>query len=186
MRKLFLGAAMLLMANVSFGQLVSDNAVIPVSVTLNSILRLTVTSGGNINFVFNTIDQYENGLGPGGQYTTIFTVASSRDFDVILGAEDNDFIGFETGNSIELDYLGFNVTGPGADSDFRLLEVLTTVGLVPIVDGGAGRASDNEFEIAWEFATSTVLGESGRDDLLTRSFNADIYMTNVFLSVSPK
>jgi hypothetical protein len=186
MRKLLLGAAMLLMANASFGQLVSDNAVIPVSVTLNSILRLTVTSGGNINFVFNTIDQYENGLGPGGQYTTIFTVASSRDFDVILGAEDADFIGFETGNVIELYYLGFNITGPGADATFRVLEDLTTAGLVPIVDGTANRASINEFEIAWEFATPAVLGVNGDDDLLTRSFNADIYMTNVFLSVSPK
>ena len=40
----------------SFGQAVADQGVIPVSVTLNQILRLNVTSGGNINFVINTRD----------------------------------------------------------------------------------------------------------------------------------
>ncbi|MCB9002091.1 MAG: hypothetical protein H6537_09000 [Bacteroidales bacterium] len=50
-----------LLASLAFGQAVNDQAIIPVSVTLNSILRLTVVSGGNIDFVVNTIDQYTSG-----------------------------------------------------------------------------------------------------------------------------
>ena len=62
MRKLFYSLALLFLSQVSFGQAVNDQAIIPVSVTLNSILRLTVVSGGNIEFVVNTIDQYTGGI----------------------------------------------------------------------------------------------------------------------------
>ena len=62
MRKLFLVAILALLSQVGFAQAVQDNAVIPVSVTINSILRLNVTSGGNIQFVFNTMAQYNAGI----------------------------------------------------------------------------------------------------------------------------
>lgn len=187
MRKLLLGVAMLLFAQMGFGQAVSDNAVIPVSVTLNSILRLTVTSGGNINFVFNTIEQYVGGLGPGSQYNTVFNVSSSRDFQVFLGAEDADFIGFDTGNTIPLDYLAFNITGgTGADTNTRVLEALADDPDAIVPTGLAGKSTVNEYTIAWEFGTADALAAGTQTTtLLEESFNADIYMTNVFLSVQP-
>jgi hypothetical protein len=58
MRKFLFGFVMLFLSQLGYGQAVNDQAVIPVSITLNSILRLTVVSGGNIDFVVNTIDQY--------------------------------------------------------------------------------------------------------------------------------
>jgi hypothetical protein len=79
-----------------FGQAVNAQAIIPVSVTLNSILRLTGVSGGNIDFVVNTIEQYTNGINNGGgdaRYQTNFTVSASQDFNVTVRAEDLTFFG---------------------------------------------------------------------------------------------
>ncbi|HDP55535.1 MAG TPA: hypothetical protein ENN24_07665, partial [Bacteroidetes bacterium] len=61
MRKLVLGAAMLLFAQFGFGQAVNESAIIPVSVTLNAVSRLNIESGGNIKFVFTSINDYNTG-----------------------------------------------------------------------------------------------------------------------------
>lgn len=179
MRKLFFAAAMLLLSQAGFGQAVKDNAVIPVSITLNSILRLTVTSGGNIQFVVNTIDQYTNGIGNSAQYTTNFVVSSSRDFDVTLGAEDPNFIGLETGGSMDLAFLRFTMggTGGGALPDIQELTDLTAP--ITVVSNTAG--GNLLYEIQWELGTG---GSAGT--LLAANLPADIYVTNVFLNLAPQ
>ncbi|HQB79016.1 MAG TPA: hypothetical protein PLJ52_11805, partial [Tenuifilaceae bacterium] len=117
MKKMIIGVAMLLFANVGFGQ-ISDNAVIPVSVTLNSILRLTVESGGNIQFVVNTIEDYSSGIAYSTKYATLFNVASSRDFDVRIYSESDqlygmNFDGTTTSNAMALNNIGFAVASAG-------------------------------------------------------------------------
>lgn len=63
MKKLtFLAAGMMLFGTVANAQAVRDRNVIPVAVNLNQVLRMTITNGGNIEFVFNSIDDYEFGL----------------------------------------------------------------------------------------------------------------------------
>ena len=63
MRKVLLTTAALLIFSAGlFAQAVKDRQVIPVSVNLNQVLRMTITNGGNIEFVFNSIDDYRNGL----------------------------------------------------------------------------------------------------------------------------
>jgi hypothetical protein len=185
MRKLLLGAAMLLFAQMGFGQAVSDQAVVPVSVTLNSILRLTVTSGGNIVFVVNTIDQYTNGITSSARTTTSFRVSSSRDFTVTMTTENaTHFVGLETGsvNQFLNGNIGYTLTGQGIFD--AVLQELT--GSEVIVD--AGLAGGNKpYTIAWELATSgagRLLETSGLDDLLTQSLPADIYVNNIFLTLA--
>lgn len=177
MKKLLLGAAMLLFAQMGFGQSVSDNAVIPVSVTLNSILRLTVTSGGNIQFVVNTIDQYTNGIANNDQYTSSFTVSSSRDFNVTMGAEDADFIGIETGATMPLVNLQYTMggTGGGAIAGLQPLLDITAPETIVTLAAGGGLL----YEIQWELGTVPPT-------LLTQSLDADIYVTNVFLNLAPQ
>ena len=114
--------ALLLTGAVSFGQAIKDREVIPVAVNLNQVLRMTVHDGGNIEFNFNTIDQYKNGISaeagnPGdGMYVTNFTVASSTRWKVQYGAEDATFIGVDdpTNNTLALDNVGFQVVSNGA------------------------------------------------------------------------
>ena len=78
MKKLFLILVMAAVCLTSRAQAVSDMAIIPIGVTLNSIARLTVTSGGNIEFVVNTMDQYNNGVAYSASTTTTFSVVSQR------------------------------------------------------------------------------------------------------------
>jgi len=197
MRKLFFSAAMLLLSQVGFGQAVNDQAIIPVSVTLNSILRLTVVSGGNIDFVVNTIDQYTSGINSGGgdaRYHTNFTVSASQDFDVTIRAEDATFLGQDNAtNTMPLDNVGFDLTESGsgaAPTNWTLPGAVLplTNGAQNIVTGAAGAsagdATQNNFTIQWRLGTSE--GTMNGSSLLAQSLTPDRYITNVFLELVPK
>lgn len=120
MKKLILaGAASLLLLGSAIAQPVSDRAVIPVGVTLVQILRLHVTNGGNIEFVFNDINDYKLGIATGssGFYNTNVVIASSTDWDLHFGAEDALMTGTDNpGNTIDINNVGFTVTWGGTNS----------------------------------------------------------------------
>jgi len=197
MRKLFFAAAMLLLSQAGFGQAVNDQAIIPVSVTLNSILRLTVVSGGNIDFVVNTIDQYTSGINSGGgdaRYHTNFTVSASQDFDVTIRAEDASFLGQDNAaNAMLLNNVGFDLTESGSGADpanwsLPAAVLALTNGAQNIVDGvvgaAAGGADKNNFTIRWRLGTGE--GAMNSTTLLAQSLTPDRYITNVFLELVPK
>ena len=168
-----------------FSQPVSDLGVIPVGITLNSILRLNVTSGGNIEYVVNTIDQYTNGIAANSRYETHFTVSSSVNFDVALYSDVATFFGVDdVTHTIPLDNLGYTVTGGDATSTLiGVLTPLTNVTTTEIVQStGAGNAGDvtkNAFVIAWELGT--IPSTSGT--LLAQSIPSDRYVANVILEL---
>jgi len=196
MRKLLFTLALAVLSQVSFGQAVNDQAIIPVSVTLNSILRLTVVSGGNIDFVVNTIDQYTNGINSGGgdaRWQTNFTVSSSQDFDVTLAAEDATLMGQDDpANTMPLDNIGFDLTASGGviGTNWALPTAVLPLNNAAqdIVTGAAGAsagdATQNNFTIQWRLGTGegTMNGQS----LLEQSLSPDRYITNVFLELVPK
>ncbi len=195
MRKLLFTLALAVLSQVSFGQAVNDQAIIPVSVTLNSILRLTVVSGGNIDFVVNTIDQYTSGINNGGgdaRWQTNFTVSSSQDFDVTLAAEDAFLMGQDDpANTMTLDNIGLDLTGSGGGPANWTLptDVLPlTNGPQSIVTGeagfSAGDATQNNFTIQWRLGTSEDAMNGAT--LLAQSLTPDRYITNVFLELVPK
>jgi hypothetical protein len=183
-------------------QPVVDNAIIPVAVNLNSILRLNVTSGGNIEFSVNNIDQYTDGIANSDNYDTKFTVASSVDFDVIMYAEGG-FIGTDDGtNAFPVDNVGYIIESTGTavitgkyqlegafdnPSDITPLSTTVTHELISGVDGGsAGNATDNAFTINWELATANLIAANTTgESLLQQSLPADRYSTNVFLVLQP-
>jgi len=195
MRKLLFTLVLAVLSQVSFGQAVNDQAIIPVSVTLNSILRLTVVSGGNIDFVVNTIDQYTNGINSGGadaRWQTNFTVSSSQDFDVTLAAEDATLMGQDDpANTMPLDNIGFDLTGSGggpANWALPLAVLALTQPSQNIVTGvagfSAGDATQNNFTIQWRLGTGE--GAMNGATLLAQSLTPDRYITNVFLELVPK
>jgi len=188
MRKLFLVAILALMGQVSFAQVIQDNAVIPVSVTLNSILRLNVTSGGNIQFVFNTMAQYNGGIAATEQTTTVFNVASSRGYHVTLGAEDADLIGVE-GDGTQTMALGvveFEVPAARASTTGSGSLTLIGAGNHPLVDqasaatiitnSGATGDSPDECAIRWS---------AGQGTEKATGYAPDVYVTNVYLTLIP-
>lgn len=114
---------LLAISMLSFSQAVKDRQVIPVAVNLNQVLRMTIINGGNIEFVFNTIDDYENGLSgaagnPGDNfYITDFTVASSTRWELTYGSEQATFIGTDDpSNTLALDNVGYTLAATGTHS----------------------------------------------------------------------
>ena len=197
MRKIIFSLAGFLAFGSIIAQPVSDNAIIPVSVSLKSILRLNVTTGGNIEFNVNTLAQYESGITSTAGTTTTFTVASSVDFDIVLFAEDATFIGSDLeagGNTLDLDNVGYTLTneGTGADANYTFTPnllaapVALTNGPVTIISSqaglGAGDILQNKFAVHWEMGTGN--GNMNGTTLLAQSLPADRYSTNVFIMLS--
>lgn len=186
-------ASLFIMANLGFSQGVDDRAVIPVAVTLNSILRLNVVSGGNIEFNFNTLEQYTMGISNSEAYNTKFTVASSVNWEIEISAEDNAFIGSDdaiSSNVLPLDNVGYQITydGSGAESDFDIPSLAVAVALdqtEQILVGrsgaitNAGDINQNAFTINWRCGTKE--GNMSTFSILEQSLAADRYATNVFL-----
>jgi hypothetical protein len=128
MKKIFLSIACLsIFAVTGFSQAVSDRATVPVAVNLNRILRLGIIDGGNIEFTFNTIDQYEKGISgdfatsgsagiatSDGFYKTTVTVSSSTKWQLAWGAEDATLIGVDNNNNtLALTHVGYGLAATG-------------------------------------------------------------------------
>jgi len=189
----------------SYSQPVSDRAVIPVALTLNQILRLNVEDGGNIEFVFNRIDDYEVGIvnGASGFYDTRLTIASSTRWVLAMGAEDATLIGVDNpANLLPLAYVGFQLISAGVHVfGTELTDPATAnaaaIPLAPypvtvISSAAAGAAGatnagdvlDNIIDINWNANTVAVNAVAGIVPLIDLSQTPDRYVTNVLLDIS--
>lgn len=200
MKKLtILFAGLFLCATASFGQAIDDRAVIPVAINLNSILRLNVTSGGNIEFNFNTLADYTNGIANSAGYTTRFTVASSVNWNVFIYAEDAAMTGTDLASAtptLEVGYIGYQIDSEGTFPFASLLAPSATT-VVPLnanpatllvgfnTTPNAGDVAQHRYSILWECATPAVLAAASLDNMLERAAAADRYSTNVFLTLQP-
>jgi hypothetical protein len=176
--------AVFLIVAAGFGQAIRDRNVIPVAVNLNQVLRMTITNGGNIEFVFNTIDEYKNGIDGSASafYQTNFTVSSSTKWKLTYGAEDATFIGTDNpANTLALDNVGLGIGENGAHgfeaagnakntTDAELFSTPTDnaslvtalqaypVDLIEDNDrpgfANGGDAGDNDFTLTWYCGTS--------------------------------
>ncbi len=196
MRKLFFGLAMLFLSQLSFGQAVNESAIIPVSVTLNAVSRLTIVSGGNIKFVFNSIDNYTNGFDGDAiaLYRTTVSVSSSRDYSVALYSETANFLPTDDpGNTLAITQLDYRVewTGAALNEPTTYQSTFTTMtnAAVNIIDnstpgdgGIAGNGADNQFEIRWRIGTAANANTLG--SFLTQgNIAADHYVANIFIEL---
>ena len=202
MKRLILLMAGLLTTGTVFSQAIDDRAVIPVSITLNSILRLNVTSGGNIEFNFNTLEDFQNGLNEGAvsaAYQTSFTVASSVNWNVNMYAEDATLLGTDIAGAprtLALNNIGYSVasaTGAQAITDFNAPSAAAVVALTnapaTVLVGynstipNAGDIIRNSFVVHWRAGTSE--GNMNGASILSQGVAADRYSTNVFLVLQP-
>ncbi len=193
----FLLIGSFLLSNLSYGQAVDDRAVIPVAVTLSSILRLNVVSGGNVEFTFNTLADYQNGIENSPSYDTKFTVASSVHWDVVMYSEEADLVSTDEvgGSTMPLDNIGYSVSSEGwpdlADLNFESNDITApaalTAGEVVIVGydatPNAGDITGNDFTIHWQCGTQ--IGDMNGSSILNQQLAADRYATNVFLILRP-
>lgn len=198
-KAIILLSGLFLMATTASAQGIDDRAVIPVAVTLNSILRLNVVSGGNVEFNFNTLNDYENGIQTNAAYQTKFNVASSVNWDVFMYSEDATLTGTDliaAANTMDIDNIGYHVTSEGSGGanfdipapDDAGTAALTNVANTLLVgyDGtnpNAGDISANNFTIHWRCGTGE--GAMRAASILSQGIAADRYATNVFLVLQP-
>ena len=182
----------------AFSQPVSDMGIIPVGVTLNSILRLNITSGGNLEYSVNTMSQYTLGIPAGAPYITTFTVASSVDFNVDMYADAATFTGVDQSvgpNTMLINNLGYEMAATagaggsdGVEWDLApgVLGVLVSPGttiVAGINTASAGDITQNDFTINWRFGT--LEGAMNAGTLLSQDLSSDRYVVNMAILLSP-
>ncbi len=102
MKKVLVGfLSLILIGQVSFAQPVSDMAVIPMGITIQNIMRLTITKGGNIEFVFKSASDRTNGIS-GAEYTTEGSVVATQAWDLEIVADDANFTDESGTNTLAL------------------------------------------------------------------------------------
>lgn len=201
MKKFIVAILALVISTGSMTSQVADMGIIPVGVTLNSILRLNITGGGNLEYSVNTMDHYQNGIAPNLAYITTFTVASSVHFSVDLYADNATFTGVSGGgNSMDVRNLGYLVDENSAiasdGTEWDLPDNLQFVTNVAnrIVNGSAlagydsaGDITQNDFELNWELATPAVIAAvgGGFTNLLDQNLSSDRYVVNIILELIP-
>lgn len=211
MKKLLLPIFVFGIISSGIGQAVSDRNTVPVAVNLNRVLRMSVNTGGNIEFTFNTIDDYKNGLSGDAatstsanpatsnpMYLTTFTVAASTKWTLQYGAEEGTFIGVDNpASTLALNNVGFNLATTGTHAfGTELVSAPTTGGTVIadldvyptalIADGAnaaanAGDATDNAFTMTWRVGTAE--GDMNAIKLIEQSVTPDRYVTNVLFNL---
>ena len=128
---------LLLLSQKTNAQAVRDRGVLPVAVNLNLVLRFQIIDGGNIEFVFNSIEDYRIGMGARGSalgtaagvgvgttltadqqmYRSRFTVSASRRWVLNYGAEQATFMGTDNvANTLLLNNVGITMIGMGTHS----------------------------------------------------------------------
>jgi hypothetical protein len=162
MKKLIIGLlSIIFIGQIAVAQPVSDHAVIPVAITVQSVLRLNVRSGGNIEFVFTTINQITNGIPTGAAYTTVFDIASSINWDLDISTDAGTFIN-DNGVPLALTSVNLIVTGAGLGNNTTTAFVAATQ-LPAIItemlsyDGSGnniGNAALNSFNLGWACGTN--------------------------------
>lgn len=201
----------LVFAGSAFAQPVSDRVVIPIAVTLNQILRIHVINGGNIEFVFNTIDDYKTGIANQPMYQTDIVIASSTDWSLDMGAETANWDGTDDPLNVGLfpsDNIGFTIASTGgfggigaanetqmggfysdADANANGLAAYSAPGaeqlLQPGALGNAGDVADNAFTISWEcgLGLGTGANPTNGSTLLVQSLPPDRYVSNVLIDL---
>lgn len=208
MKKAIITSAIaLIVTGSTFAQPISDRAVIPLGVTLQQILRIGIVNGGNVEFVFNTIDDYKNGIQNSSFYDTRFTVASSTNWELHMGAEDATLIGTDNpANTLALNNVGFLLTFNGnwtvASTNLamgagyatanvaedNLIQFTGAAGDVLLQNGAlnnGGDILDNDFTLNWECGTTDgTMNATAIIDQIP-AVDADRYVTNVFLDINP-
>jgi len=196
-RTLLIIIAFMLSFSLVKAQPVSDMGVIPIGVSLNSILRLNIVKGGNIEFVVSTFKQFNEGITNTDIYDTKFTVASSVDFDVKLYSESDVLTGVSgvAANTMAAVNIGYLVKTAGTGAHATNWTLPTTVAgisttpkliVTGITNFAAGDVAQNAFTINWELGTTvgpTSLFGAGviTKSLLKQNIPSDRYVVNVFL-----
>jgi hypothetical protein len=165
---------------------VEDTETVSLTANLQTSLALTLGTS-SVDFIFNTVDQYNNGIGSTGNIFHTATVNSTSNWELEIKAQD-DLIHTNGNDEIHLNQVGVSASLEGNYGSNRIInstsltaplsltktkQVLLTKGN----DTNAGNASDNLFNIYWQMGTQ----QTGMNNIsiLQQDYKKGIYSTAV-------
>jgi hypothetical protein len=160
----------------------------------NPSLVINIISGYSINFVFDEIDEYKNGILNGGQ-STFIRVGAVTDWKLQFNADQSIFYGSNSpANQMELNNVGLVVVSTGTNKDdgtniinyAKASPLALSNGAITLLTKGfltnKGYGINNAFTLNWEMGTKR--GNMNNLSMLEQLLAADTYNLNVVLTLS--
>jgi hypothetical protein len=160
----------------------------------NPYIDINIVSGNSIEFVFNTIEKYVNGIMDEGQSTYI-RIGCITDWKLEFSADQAMFYGTDNPtHQMELNNVGITIqsTGTNQDDGSNILNyaknlpvALASSDALVLTKGSGtnkGYGIKNSFIINWEMGTRR--GNMNSQSIFEQWIPADIYTLNVIFTVS--
>jgi hypothetical protein len=161
----------------------------------NPSLNINIVTGYSINFIFDDMDEYKNGIMNGGQ-STFIRIGAVTDWKLQFAADQIIFYGENNpSNQMELNNVGVVVvsTGTNIDNGTNIINYAKTVPIalasseITLLTKGAttnkGYGIKNAFTFNWEMGTKR--GNMNNQSLLQQMIETDTYTLNIILTLSP-
>ena len=160
----------------------TDNEVITITANLNTTMALTLDNSG-IEFDFNTLEDYNNGLGGyGSAYASEGSVSSTANWKLGFVAND-DFAHTDGTTTMPLNNLGVTVEWTGSN-DVDVIAASKALDdaeeLIIEHDGSNSNAGDdaaNSFTIYWEMGTKA--GNMNSQSIFEQDLKKGTYTVDV-------
>lgn len=160
----------------------------------NPSIGISILTGYTVQFQFNEIEEYQNGIQNAGQ-STFIRIGSVYDWSLQFKADQSMFYGdANPSNQMELNNVGVTVisTGTNQDDGSNIINYAKNVPLalddddVTLMTRGTlsnkGFAIKNSFTLNWEMGTAR--GNLNNISLLEQMVNPDTYILNIILTVT--
>ncbi|MCF8370929.1 MAG: hypothetical protein K9H64_04855 [Bacteroidales bacterium] len=174
-----------LLSNLIVAQ-VQDNAQLVLTANLNTTLSLDIQNTV-ITFDFNTVSDYQNGLGENGENSVEGSVYSTANWELSIKSAQDSLTHSDGQHSIPLNYVGYKVGLTGnygsqristaAENDPVALTNMPAIVLTKAEKTNAGTNEDNAFEVFWEMGTGN--GNTNAISLLEGNFKKGTYQTTI-------
>jgi hypothetical protein len=159
----------------------------------NPGLVINIVSGYDIEFVFDEMSEYINGIPNAGQSTYI-RIGAIYDWRLQFKADEIIFYGTDPSHMMELNNVGLVVESNGTNQDdgsniinyAKFAPVALESDDVTILTKGSlsnrGYHIENRFTLKWEMGTR--LGNMNPVRMIDQMLSADIYTLNIILTLS--
>lgn len=158
----------------------------------NPGLYVNIVSGYSIEFVFDEINEYINGIMNAGQQTFI-RIGAIYDWKLQFNADQLTFVGSLPGNTMELNNLGVTISSIGTNTEFNghivnnaTVPVALESNDITLLTMGSltnkGYGIENSFTLNWEMGTRN--GNMNQTRMLDQMLATDSYTLNIILTLS--
>ena len=161
----------------------------------NPSLIINIISGYSIDFIFDEMLEYKDGILNGGQ-STFIRIGAVMDWKLQLSAYQTIFYGENNpANQMELNNVGLVIisTGTNMDDGSNIVNYAKTAPIaldnneITILDKGTntnkGYGIRNAFTLNWEMGTQR--GNMNNQSILDQMIATDTYTINIILTLSP-